>query len=132
MTQTEALQNHRRLCEEIFALALEENRFLRERRQVPETALLDRKRALLEQLEAGLAALREAPPGTPGDPARRELIEKSREKILQILHLDQENEQLLLRHALQRPVISPATAPEGSPPVNAAPSQLRRIYQRLS
>ncbi|MBI3884629.1 MAG: hypothetical protein HY302_02705 [Opitutae bacterium] len=159
MTQTEALQAHRRLCDELHQLALEENRFLKEHRQLPPPALLERKRGLITRLDASLAALREAPPARPGDPDRRALIEKAREKILQILHLDRENEQLMLRYTLSRPghaprasamapaapaadaplsasaaapTIPPASPEAASPPAPVGSlSQLQRLYDRL-
>lgn len=156
MTQTEALQAHRQLCDELHQLALEENRFLKEHRKLPESALLERKRALITRLDASLAALREAPPVRPGDDERRALIEKAREKILQILHLDRENEQLMLRYTLSRPghaprasAMTPVTPPpDAAAPTSAAPavpsanndaapapagslSQLQRLYDRL-
>ena len=125
MTPTEALQNHLSLCDEIHQLALEENRFLKQHQRPPDAALLERKRGLLVRLDESLTALKAnaAPAAGRPDPARKETIEKARAKILQILHLDRENEQLLLRHSFgARP---PA-------PVVPAPhvSQVQRIYDR--
>lgn len=129
MTSTEALQSHLTLCDELYQLALEENRFLKQQQRVPETALLDRKRALLTRLDASLNILKagsETPPPLRSEPGRKEIIEKAKGKILQILHLDRENEQLLLRYSLgARPK---ATAPT----VLAAPSRLQRLYERHS
>ena len=128
MTSTEALQSHLNLCDELYQLALEENRFLKQQQRVTDAALLDRKRALLTRLDASLTALKANGSGSPAparpDPARKEIIEKARAKILQILHLDRENEQLLLRYSLGvRP--KPAT-----PTPTAAPSHLQRLYER--
>ena len=144
MTQSEALQAHRQLCDELHQLALEENRFLKEHHRLPDAAHLDRKRALITRLDASLAALREAPPVRPGDEERRIAIETTREKILQILHLDRENEQLMLRYTLSRPGHAPRAAPvpmpAADPATPAAPesapapgkfSQLQRLYDRL-
>ena len=142
MTQSEALIAHRQLCDELHQLALEENRHLKEHRRLPDTAHLDRKRALITRLDASLAALREAPPIRPGDEERRVAIEKAREKILQILHLDRENEQLMLRYTLSRPGHAPRAtaftaadpAALASPEPTPAPgkfSQLQRLYDRL-
>lgn len=139
MTQSEALQAHRQLCDELHQLALEENRFLKEHHRLPDAAHLDRKRALITRLDASLAALREAPPVRPGDEERRIAIETTREKILQILHLDRENEQLMLRYTLSRPGHAPRV-PAADPATPAAPeptptpgkfSQLQRLYDRL-
>lgn len=151
MTQSEALLAHRQLCEELHQLALEENRFLKEHRRLPEPAHLESKRALVARLDTSLAALREAPPVRPGDNERRLLIESAREKVLQILHLDRENEQLMLRYTLSRPGHAPRVS-TSSPPPSAGPgsetttptasdaptpapaatlSQLQRLYNRL-
>ncbi|MFT3783364.1 MAG: hypothetical protein QM790_15240 [Nibricoccus sp.] len=127
---TEALKNHLSLCDEIHQLALEENRFLKQHQRTPDAALLDRKRALLAKLDASLTELKSSgastPPGRP-DPERKEIIEKARAKILQILHLDRENEQLLLRHSLGTRPIAPAT-----PPPAPSVSHLQRLYERHS
>ena len=126
MTPTEALQNHLSLCDEVHQLALEENRFLKQNQRPPDTALLERKRGLLVRLDESLTAIKSgataAPAGRP-DPARKEIIEKARAKILQILHLDRENEQLLLRFSLGA---RPATPVAPAPPA----SQVQRIYDR--
>lgn len=125
MTPTEALQEHQKLCDELHALTLEENRFLQQYQRAPESALLDRKRALLARLDETLAALREAPKQTSPNQAYREALEKTRSRILQILQLDRENEQLLLRFSL-----SGRRLPNPEQPAAAAPSMLQKIYQR--
>jgi len=112
------------LCDEIHQLALEENRFLKQHQRPPDAALLDRKRGLLARLDESLTAIKSgattAPASRP-DPTRKEIVEKARAKILQILHLDRENEQLLLRYSLgARASVAPA------PPA----SQIQRIYDR--
>ena len=127
MTPTEALQNHLSLCDEVHQLALEENRFLKQHQRPPESALLERKRSLLTRLDESLTALKTNAavpiPGRP-DPVRKEIIEKARAKILQILHLDRENEQLLLRYSL--------SARPAPPPIPVMPhvSQVQRLYDR--
>lgn len=129
MTSTEALQSHLTLCDELYQLTLEENRFLKQQQRVPDAALLDRKRSLLTRLDASLTRLKTGsgtPPPLRPDADRKEIIEKARSKILQILHLDRENEQLLLRYSLgARPK---ATVPAPA----AAPSRLQRLYERHS
>ena len=47
MTSTEVLQSHLTLCDELYQLALEENRFLKQNQRTPDAPLIDRKRALL-------------------------------------------------------------------------------------
>jgi hypothetical protein len=127
MNSTEVLQSHLTLCDELYQLALEENRFLKQNQRTPDAALLDRKRALLARLDLSLDALKTTssePPPLRADPVRKETIEKARAKILQILHLDKENEQLLLRYSLGTPPRATTPAPVGNP------SQLQRIYER--
>ena len=137
MTSTEALQAHLSLCDELHQLALEENRFLKQQQRVPDAPLLDRKRALLARLDGSLTTIKEgnasaagaSPTGRRVDPARKEVIEKARAKILQILHLDRENEQLLLRYSLG--VRSPRTPPPpATPSAPAPPSLVQRLYDR--
>jgi hypothetical protein len=122
---TQALHNHLALCDEVHQLALEENRFLKQHQRPPDAALLERKRGLLTRLDESLSALKASSPA-PGrpDPSRKETIEKARAKILQILHLDRENEQLLLRYSLSARPTAPTTS--AAPPV----SQVQRIYDR--
>jgi hypothetical protein len=126
MTPTEALQHHLSLCDEVHQLALEENRFLKQNQRPPDSALLERKRGLLVKLDESLAAIKAgAAASSAGRPdrARKEIIEKSKAKILQILHLDRENEQLLLRFSLSA---RPAPSATVAPPV----STVQRIYDR--
>jgi hypothetical protein len=128
MTPLEALQQHQKLCDEIYALALEENAFLQQHRRAPEPTLLDRKRTLLGRLDQTLEALRGAPrSGGSSDSTFRTALEKTRGRILQILQLDRENEQLLLRFSLAGGRTASAAA---APP--PAPSLLQKIYQRHS
>jgi hypothetical protein len=79
---------------------------------------------LLERLDQTLHALRTAPRTGPADATFRAALEKTRARILQILQLDRENEQLLLRYSLAggRPAATAAPVP--------APSMLQKIYQR--
>lgn len=124
---TEVLKNHLALCDDVYQLALEENRFLKQNQRPPEAALLDRKRDLLARLDESLAAIKggaAAPAPGRADPARKETIEKARAKILQILHLDRENEQLLLRYSLGARPAAP-TAPQAP-----AVSHVQRLYER--
>jgi hypothetical protein len=70
------------------------------------------------------------PKKIPPPPTRAELIEKARAKLLQILHLDRENEQLLLRYSLGiQPASPPAAAPH-TPPTPVAPSRLQQLYEK--
>lgn len=89
--------------------------------------MIERKRALLERLDLSLAALREIPAGKVRDPALRDLLEQTRARILQVLQLDKENEQLLLRYSLSSP--KPAGAAAAAAPSPSA-ALLQKIYAR--
>ncbi|HRP03484.1 MAG TPA: hypothetical protein PLV87_01090 [Opitutaceae bacterium] len=128
MSSTDALQAHLQLCEELHQLALEENRFLKERQHAPDSPLVERRKVLLERIGESLDQIK-APESSvvPEDPTarrhRHEVVEKARTRILQILHVQKENEQLILRHSLgiQRPQVSASIPPA---------STLQKIYDR--
>jgi hypothetical protein len=128
MTQFETIQAHHQLCDEIHQCVLDENRFLRQHQRAPDVALLDRKRLLLAKLDASLAALRTVPAASARDPETRAQLEKTRARILQILQLDKENEQLLLRCSLS--AARPGDA--GAPAPTASVAMLQKIYARCS
>jgi len=128
MNQRETFQEHQQLCDEIHQCVLEENRFLRTQQRAPDAPLLERKRTLLQRLDEILAALRALPSASARDPVAREQLEKTRARILQILQLDKENEQLLLRCSLNS--TRPAGVPAGAPTASVA--MLQRIYSRCS
>lgn len=124
MTPLQALQQHHQLCDELHALALEENRFLQQNQRAPEAPLLEKKRTLLARLDETLIALRTAEGDSGNQPALRAALEKTRARILQVLQLEKENEQLLLRYSLtgnRTPVPAPTLMPA---------SMLQKIYQR--
>ncbi|MBL9199396.1 MAG: hypothetical protein JNL39_02770 [Opitutaceae bacterium] len=125
MTQLETIQEHHRLCDEIHLCVQEENRFLRTQQRAPDAALLERKRSLLDRLDASLEALRTVPAASVRDPETRAALDKSRARILQILQLDRENEQLLLRSSLG------AAKPAGAAPAPSV-ALLQKIYARSS
>jgi hypothetical protein len=108
MKRSEAVDHHLEICEELLALALEENRILREERKLPGAGILTRKEELLLRLNSSVAALKEANGDSKGGPR----LALARERSLQILRLDRENEQLLLRHSLgaPRPVVAQSLA----------------------
>ena len=124
MTQLATLQDHHELCDEIYAAVLAENHHLRQHQRAPDAALLDRKRALLVQLDTTLEALRAVPAASVRDPEARAQLEKARARILQILQLDKENEQLLLRCSLTRSNATAAPAP--------SVTMLQKIYSRCA
>jgi hypothetical protein len=126
MTPTQALQQHQDLCNELHQLALEENSYLLQHQRVPDSAFLERKKALLARLDETLSALRAAPRNSADNASLRGALDKTRSRILQILQLDKENEQLLLRFSLTNPNSGKGnvTAPSAS--------ILNKIYQRHS
>lgn len=126
MNPTTILQQHQDLCNELHQLALEENSFLQQHRRAPDADLVERKRALLGRLDASVTALRTVPRGGAEGAAFRAALDKCRSRILQILQLDKENEQLLLRYSL---TASTATTPA---PITPSASMLQKIYQRHS
>ena len=128
MTQFAAIQAHHQLCDEIHQCVLDENRFLRQEQRAPDQALIERKTALLAKLDTSLAALRAVPAASIRDPEMRAALEKTRGRILQVLQLDKENEQLLLRCSLNATRPARATAAAAAPSV----SMLQKIYARCS
>ena len=121
MNTQEAIQQHRQICDELYELALEENRFLQQNRRLPDAELTERKRAALGRLDCALSALQTAAPESARDPHRRSALEKTQARIMQILQIDRENEQLLVRYSLSRGASSQA-APETT--------ALQRIYSK--
>lgn len=130
MNPSETLQQHQQLCDELYQLAVEENRFLKQNQRVPDASIQERKKALLMRLDASLAAIKALSTGAPSEPASRAKtadpfrisVEKARSRIMQILHLDRENEQLLLRYSL-----ATGPRPSSTPP---PPTQLQRLYDK--
>ena len=121
------IREHQQLCDDIHQCVLEENRLLRQHQRAPDVAFLTRKRQLLERLDISLAGLRSISPGTVRDPEARDVLEKTRTRILQILQLDKENEQLLLRVS-----ISSQRAPGVGTTPTASVAMLQKIYSRCS
>ncbi|MES2697074.1 MAG: hypothetical protein V4773_26655 [Verrucomicrobiota bacterium] len=128
MNQLETLQEHHRLCDEIHQCVLDENRFLRQQQRAPDAPMLERKRKLLAQLDTTLAALRAVPAASARTPEMRDQLEKTRARILQIIQLDKENEQLLLRCSLASTRPAGTAAPAQSP----SATMLQKIYSRCS
>lgn len=126
MTALDSIVEHHQLCDELHQLALEENRALRRDQRPGDPALLERKRQMLEKLDSSLGALRAIPAASAREPRLREQLEKTRARILQIIQLDQENEQLLLRYSLASSRPGTAQAPK------ASSSMLQRIYARCA
>ena len=101
MSLPDLLARHLAICDDLHRLCIEENRILKNEGCPPDEAWRERKRAVAALLDQSLAALRSRPadPGEHGG----EALEQARQRHLQILHLDRENEQLLLRCSLGAP-----------------------------
>ena len=125
MTPTEALHQHQQLCDELHQCSLEENRFLRQHQRPLSSELMEKKRDLLGKLDRSLIALRTVPAGRVRERETRDLLEQTRARILQILQMDKENEQLLLRYSLSGPKPSTTAA-------NPSSALLQKIYARIS
>lgn len=117
MTLSDLLARHLALCDELHRLCLEENRVLKQEGRPPDEAWRESKRALSARLDQSLADLKNRAPGERGG----ELLEQARQRCLQILHLDRENEQLLLRCSL---------GPARPAPPPASPAAAARAYGR--
>jgi hypothetical protein len=127
MTQIALLERHHQLCDAVHQCVLDENRFLRQHQRAPDPVLTSRKQVLLEQLDESLAALRAEPAASVRDDLARAQLERTRARILQILQLDKENEQLLLRCSL-----ASTHASSAAPAIVPSPSLLQKIYARCS
>jgi hypothetical protein len=123
MSQSDTLQLHQQLCDEVYQCVLDENRSLRLDPKAPYPELLTKKRGLLARLDQNLRLLRDLPAVSSRDTAALAQLERARSRILQILQLDKENEQLMLR--------STAAGPATPASVNSS-ALLKRIYSRSS
>jgi hypothetical protein len=124
MNQSETLRQHQAVCDELYQCVLDENRHLRQHMTPPDEAQVSRKRALLTRLDEALDAMREIPAETARDAKIAAQIENGRARILQILQLERENEQLLLRCS--------APGLRAKPPAASAAGMLQKIYSRNS
>lgn len=122
-TPAAILRTHLELCAELHTLLLEENRVMRTTNTPPGEELLRRKRDFLPRLDASLGRLRAI--NAEGASLTRDesaAVQEGRNRLMQILMLDRENERLLLKAALP-PQIKAAYAP-------AIPGQVARAYAR--
>ena len=124
----EVLERHQQICDEIYQLALDENKFLLEKKRTFGVELLERRQALLDRLTGNLEALKQAIAPAAGEArALAELKEKVRQRILQIIHLDRENEKLILRYSLQSRGGPTASNTPPPPP----PGSVARLYSKV-
>ena len=103
MEPCDVLVRHLGLCEDVHALLLEENTWLKTQKTSPEESLMERKKAILPKLDESLSNLKRLQPElfSPFDDSKK-LVNESHSKLLQIFYLDRENEELLLK--LSQPV----------------------------
>jgi hypothetical protein len=124
MNQSDILRRHQAVCDELYQCVLDENRHLRQHMTVPDQAQVSRKRALLTRLDEALDAMREIPTETARDAKVAAQIENGRARILQILQLERENEELLQR--CSTPGVHKKTS------AASAAGMLQKIYARNS
>lgn len=94
-SQLNIIENHVKNCEATYQVLLEENSFLRQTRSNPPAEILDKKAAILAELQISTAALKSIEKSSP---ALRLSIENAQKKTMKILHLVRENEQMLLNN----------------------------------
>ncbi|MCX6938306.1 MAG: hypothetical protein NTU80_10490 [Verrucomicrobia bacterium] len=123
MSLADTLARHLALCDELHQLCLEENRILKQERRAPDAPWRERKQELAARFDVSVQEMRTRQPQA-GDHGG-ELLERARQRSLQILHLDRENEQLLLRCSL-----APAR-PDTPPPPPSAAGALRAYGRKV-
>lgn len=98
MEPREVIKNHLSLCDEVYSMLLEENTWLKTKKQAPSADMLERKKTVLPQLENSLDSLKKLKPEffSPFDDSKQ-LVNDSHSKLLQIFYVDRENEELLLK-----------------------------------
>jgi hypothetical protein len=124
MTHLDTLRQHQQVCDDLYQCVLDQNRHLRQHMTAPDPAQLSLKRTLLGKLDKVLDAMRGLPSDSARDAEVASQIEKGRARILQILQLERENEQLLLRCS------TPGSRPAAPSPSDAG--MLQKIYARNS
>jgi hypothetical protein len=119
------IKDHLLLCEQVHALLLEENTWLKTKKVAPDMDLITRKQQILPQLDESLANLKKLKPEyfSPFDDSKK-LVNASHSKLLQVFYLDRENEELLLKlsQSSERQTFNRFTTP---------PEELGEIHNRL-
>ena len=100
---SEVVDRHLELCDELLQILNEENRVLRQQNDGISDELLERKRSYLPRLDESLAQLKLLQLESPEIlPAVKEKLTAAQNKIMRILLLDRENEQLLLKSVIPK------------------------------
>lgn len=103
MSTLAALERYDSLCDELHSYMHEENEHLRASGS-DESLLVERKQEIIGKLEGALEALREAGPVRSAEhAASAEIRKKVSAKIMKLLLLSRESEQLLLKNSMGRP-----------------------------
>tara|TARA_B100000212_G_C27367713_1_gene531057 strand:- start:48 stop:461 length:414 start_codon:yes stop_codon:yes gene_type:complete len=125
MDPREVIKNHLNLCNEVHALLLEENTWLKNEKQAPNSELLERKKTMLPQLEVSLENLRKLKPEffSPFDNSKQ-LVNDSHSKLLQIFYIDRENEDLLLK-------LTQSTERQTFNRFTTSPAEIDEIHNRM-
>jgi len=113
---------HQEICNELYALYLEENKLLQKNQQISDYSILERKKNLLVQLDENLTLIQTTEKLEKRDPSTRDVLDKTKSRILQILQLDRENEQLILKLSI--------TKGPDKPEEQINTTLLKRIYSR--
>jgi hypothetical protein len=113
---------HQEICNELYALYLEENKLLQKNQQISDYSILERKKSLLVQLDKNLTLIQTTEKLEKRDPSSRDVLDKTKSRILQILQLDRENEQLILKLSI--------TKGPDKPEEQINTTLLKRIYSR--
>jgi hypothetical protein len=94
MEPREIIKNHLSLCDEVYSMLLEENTWLKTKKQAPSADMLERKKTVLPQLEGSLDSLKKLKPEffSPFDDSKQ-LVNESHSKLLPIFYVDRENEE---------------------------------------
>ena len=125
MEPREVIKSHLLLCEEVHKVLLEENTWLKTKKEPPSMELLGRKQVIIPQLEESLANLKKLKPEyfTPFDDSKK-LVGESHAKLLQIFYVDRENEDLLVKltQSTERQTFNRFTTP---------PEEIEEIHNRL-
>ena len=125
MEPRDVIKDHLLLGEQVHALLLEENTWLKTQKCAPGMDLIERKQKMLPRLDESLANLKKLKPEyfSPFDDSKK-LVNDSHSKLLQVFYLDRENEELLIKltQSTERQTFNRFTTP---------PEELGEIHERL-
>ena len=125
MEPTSVLNQHLKLCSQVYELLLEENTWLKTEKTVPQKELLEKKQNLLPKLEVSLLELKKLKPEffSPFDNSKK-LVGESHSQLLKIFYLDRENEELLVK-------ITQPNDRQNFQRFTTPPEKIQEIHKRL-